>query len=274
MGGPGSGRHKENFGSDIDVSEMEQRAWNNFEYGDGDPPTKDNPAIMDEYIYWYGDSDQTSENVAAKAYFHEGTLITEPEDSEIRDMNLISNESVENAIDQVPPVLRQYIEAVQINPYQEADQSARAEAQGNTIIIYGDQEDDIASETEDELPYILNHEAAHLFDQANGRISKSIEYTEAMKSDANHVTDYSEQSMKLSGIGGRVGVAEDFAEAIAKYAEDKNAFKDNFPARTQVIEKYLNQKSFSREEIKGMSTEEYANNRDEIHNALSKGKIK
>jgi hypothetical protein len=224
--------------SSVDVKSMEKEKWTKSEFENGEePPTEDNPVEIDSYPYWYGDSDQTEQEASAKTYFHNGVQIYEPLDSELRDMNKISNETIKSAIDQVPPELREHLEAVQINPYQEQDQSARAQAEGNTIIIFGDQEKEDAKETSKELPYILNHEAAHLYDQANDRISKTEEYKMAIKSDGNHVTSYSEQSMKMSGIGGRVGEAEDFAEAVASYVQDKKSFAEKFPARSSIIGK-------------------------------------
>jgi len=215
-----------------------QARWENSEFNSGgDVPTKDDPAEIDSYPYWYGDDEQTSEEAPAITYFHNGVQMYAPADPDLRGMNRIGDDAIERAINSVPPKLREYIEAIQINPYAEVDMTARAQAEGSTIILFGDQEKYDAKETEEELPYIFNHEAAHLFDQGNKRISATEEYKDAIAADGNHVTSYSEGAMKLDGINGRNGKAEDFAEAVAIYHQDKEAFSKKHPNRAKVLDK-------------------------------------
>lgn len=229
---------KPNAEGNTPSDDIVQARWENSEFNSGgDVPTKDDPAEIDSYPYWYGDDEQTSEEAPAITYFHNGVQIYAPADPDLRGMNRIGDDAIERAINSVPPKLREYIEAIQINPYAEADMTARAQAEGSTIILFGDQDKYDAKETEEELPYIFNHEAAHLFDQGNKRISATEEYKDAIAADGNHVTSYSEGAMKLDGINGRNGKAEDFAEAVAIYHQDKEAFSKKHPNRAKVLDK-------------------------------------
>lgn len=215
--------------------------WDSFDYAPtgSNPPTKENPHIIDEYGYWFGDEEQTNQEAPAKAFFDGDILIIEPIDEDLREMNRISTGDVEKSIRLVHPSLKKYITSIQINPYAEVDLSARAEAMGNSIVIYGDQDPTDVSETIDELPYIMNHEAAHLLDISNNRISKSDDYRRAIESDGNDVSDYAAQTHMLSGIGGRVGNAEDFADACALFSSDPETFRDKHPNRAKIIDDLL-----------------------------------
>ncbi|MCK9568432.1 hypothetical protein M0R72_05790 [Candidatus Pacearchaeota archaeon] len=219
------------------MSDIIDAKWAESEFCDGSKkhPTAKNPITVDPWIYWYGDSDLTGQELPAKIYYYMGVLIIEPDDVELREMNRIDNNDIYRAIRRVPTILRNCIDAVQINPYAEEDDSARAQADGATIILFGYQSAEEARETTDELPYIFVHEAAHLYDISNGRISRSDAYREAMSLDGNHASSYSQTNMVMDGIGGRNGKAEDFAESVALYVQYRPKFEKRCPHRAKFI---------------------------------------
>ena len=88
---------------------------------------------------------------------------------------------------------------------------------------------------------VISHEYGHLIDEQirkdfglNERFANTNEWQTAIARDGNAPTNYA-----------KTNAVEDFAESVAKIVEDPIAFKNKFPARFEVLSKYLNLESSS-----------------------------